>query len=442
LNRADIKTIAFTRSGDRILSFDASRQSVLWAAPSGLATPQALEMNGTFSAGDRFAGFSRGEGKVRLWRVESGRELRVLDNPLAARPEDMLCGWAFDGTGRIFGARSLNLERFSFIDTESGEELARISGPAGAAQPFDFKPDPLGGGWLTGGTRGVMFWPLRSEPGRPASLTVGPPQTLLPGPGKAHWALSGASHDGKALAITDVTSTLLIRRDDVPGPPLILGSNYMVGHSAISPDGKWVATCSDGSGGGSASVQIWNGQTGQFVAALPLTGRHIVAGFSPDNQWLTTHDLKDEAHLWKVGAWDKRVNSFAGGRFVFSPNSELIAVNDVIGCVRLLKTASGEEVARLTGPESRTYWPQCFTPDGTKLITMGGDGLCMWDLRLIREQLQAMELDWNCSPFSPAVLDPRGRLHLTVDTGISAPEGPGAASPRPQEPTAGQGTAR
>jgi hypothetical protein len=79
------------------------------------------------------------------------------------------------------------------------------------------------------------------------------------------------------------------------------------------------------------------------------------------------------------------------------------------------------------------YYPQCFTPDGTKLIVMG-DGLCVWDLRLIREQLLAMGLDWDWPPFPPAVPDPRGRLHLTVDTGTPAKAGGSAASPRPQEP--------
>jgi hypothetical protein len=56
----------------------------------------------------------------------------------------------------------------------------------------------------------------------------------------------------------------------------------------------------------------------------------------------------------------------------------------------------------------------------------------MWDLRLIREQLRDRGLDWDWPPFPPAVPDTRGRLRLTVDTGMAAQEGSEAAAPRPQ----------
>jgi WD40 repeat protein len=329
----------------------------------------------------------------------------------------------------------------SFFDIESGEELARIPLPAGAEHPFDF--DPVGGGWFTGGTRGVMFWPLRSEPGRPASLRVGPPQSILPGPGNQLWCDSGASKNGRHLAITDVTSTILIHRD-VAGPPLKLGPQAGMGSSEISPDGKWVATCSGRSEGRTQSVQVWDGQDGHRVADLRLAGGSCQAAFSPDNQWLATFDLREEAQLWKVGSWETPERSFAAGRIVFSPDGQLMALNDVIGCLRLLKISSCEEVARVTGPEPRTYWPLCFTPDGTKLFALG-DGLCVWDLRLIREQLSEMGLDWDHKdwpPFPPTLPDSRGRLRLTVDTRMSANEGPGAATPFPQEPTLEQRDAK
>jgi hypothetical protein len=114
-----------------------------------------------------------------------------------------------------------------------------------------------------------------------------------------------------------------------------------------------------------------------------------------------------------------------------------MALNDVIGCIRLLKTESGEEVARVTGPEPHVYWPQCFTPDGTKLIVMG-EGLCLWDLQLIREQLLEKGLDWDWPPFPPKVPDPRGRLRLTVDTGSSMQDGTVNTSSRQQVPTPAQ----
>jgi hypothetical protein len=58
----------------------------------------------------------------------------------------------------------------------------------------------------------------------------------------------------------------------------------------------------------------------------------------------------------------------------------------------------------------------------------------MWDLRLIREQLRDRGLDWDWPPFPPAVPDTRGRLRLTVDTGMLE-QGSVAAPPGPREPT-------
>ena len=104
---------------------------------------------------------------------------------------------------------------------------------------------------------------------------------------------------------------------------------------------------------------------------------------------------RTDTKQWDVATWTE-VRRFAGGHFAFRPDSRLVAVNDAqLGEIRLLDTATGREVARLTGPEPTWYAPACFTPDGTRLVaTAAGDtGLYVWDLRLIREQLKALGLD-------------------------------------------------
>jgi WD40 repeat protein len=426
-SRADLFEIAFNHAGDRLLSRDRSMQTVLWDVASReplLPTPQELSPHLTFSPDDRSVGVSRlkrGGGKVQVWRVAGGNELRVLDDP--ADRTEMFMGGAMDSS-RIFATGSVGGTLVSFFDTGSGEKLATVSVSAHANRPFAF--DPMTGGWITGGTRGVMLWPLRSEPGRPASLRVGPPQPILSGPGDALWGYSAASRNGRALAISDVNSGFIVDRDG--GPRRTLGPHPGLWDCAISPDGKWIATFSGGPEG--PPVRLWDGRYGHRVEGLPLNGSRWWAVFSPDGRWLATHD-DSESQVWRIGSWKEPVRSLAGA-VVFSPDGKILAVNDVIGCVRLVKTESGDEVARVTGPERSAYWPQCFTPDGTKLIAMG-DGLCMWDLRLIRTQLQAMGFDWDWPPFPPAVPDTRGRLHLTVDTGIVPQGETGATSPRPPE---------
>ena len=88
VDRANVDTIVFNHSGDRLLSWDWSMQTLLWNPTSReplLASPYELHPNATFSPDDRLVGFSRVSrsdgGKIRVWRVASGRELLVLDNP-------------------------------------------------------------------------------------------------------------------------------------------------------------------------------------------------------------------------------------------------------------------------------------------------------------------------------------------------------------------------
>src|SRR5207249_7881220 len=115
-----------------------------------------------------------------------------------------------------------------------------------------------------------------------------------------------------------------------------------------------------------------------LVRELPLynstNGR-----FSPDGKWLMT--ISADSRLWQVDGW-REVRRLPGAG-IFSPDSRLLAVRDGTSGIRLEETATGREVARLTGPEPTWYQPSCFTPDGTRLIA--GDAmssaLYVFDLR-------------------------------------------------------------
>ncbi len=68
--------------------------------------------------------------------------------------------------------------------------------------------------------------------------------------------------------------------------------------------------------------------------------------------------------------------------------------------IRLLFPQTGRELAWLSVPEETSLAPQCFTPDGTRLIAYGvaNGQLYIWDLRSIRQQLAELGLDWDAPP--------------------------------------------
>src|SRR5262249_31349380 len=88
-----------------------------------------------------------------------------------------------------------------------------------------------------------------------------------------------------------------------------------------------------------------------------------------------------------------------------------------LGVVRLVRPDDGKEIVRLAGPEAKSYFPMCLTRDGTRLIAGPADSseLYVWDLRLIRKQLQELHMDWELPEFAPAA--PSRAVALAVDHG-------------------------
>ena len=82
----------------------------------------------------------------------------------------------------------------------------------------------------------------------------------------------------------------------------------------------------------------------------------------------------------------------------------MIAVEGGLGVVRLVNARDGKELARLEGPVETRLYPQCFTPDGGELVTVGIESkqIHVFDLRAIRAQLVELGLDWDSPPLPPA----------------------------------------
>jgi Tfp pilus assembly protein PilF len=87
--------------------------------------------------------------------------------------------------------------------------------------------------------------------------------------------------------------------------------------------------------------------------------------------------------------------------------------------VRLVIPDTGREIARLTTPEPTRLMPVCFTPDGATLATIGAESqaLHLFDLRVIRQELQELGLDWDAPPLPSAPPNPPRPLRMTVELG-------------------------
>jgi serine/threonine protein kinase/WD40 repeat protein len=422
--------ILFNHAGDRLVSGDWGRSPVLWDATTGRQLLALPGHSGRFSADDRLFGHTISGNKIRFWRLAGGQELRELRCRNAGNLESTGSP-VVDPSGRILAASTRRC--LCFFDLESGEELASVWQPRmDACSPVFFDPpraplspeergkSPELGGWVTGGQSALFLWPARSDPARPGTVRIGPRRQIAPDGGAGYSTGASTSSDGRVVAVPQGNSTLVVHRDQ-PERRLSLGPQHDVRFAAVSPDGHWVVTCSWWWDGRSQTGVIWEAKTGKRVHDL-LQNDTAGAKFSPDGQWLATSD-SGSSRLWEVGTW-REVWRFQTASMAFSPDSRLLAINDELAVIRLIETNTGREVARLTGPDSVWYQPLCFTPDGTRLISSGNKGLCVWDLRLIRQELKEFDLDWHWPEFPPAVLGAGAAKPLKVEILLGDLNGP------------------
>jgi len=197
---------------------------------------------------------------------------------------------------------------------------------------------------------------------------------------------------------------------------------------AVSPNNNWLATATfKGTG-----VKVWDLTTGDLMEDLPLGGTAYVS-FSPVGKWLVA-SAGAGIEIWDTGTWKthgKLARSsprFLPGPIAFSSDGRLLAFADSGPPLKLILVDPNtlKRLAILECPGDIIV-PTClsFTPDGTRLLfphPSQGNVLCIWNLRAVREQLDAMDLDWDLPPYpAPVPTEPALPLHVEIDLGDFAP---------------------
>jgi WD40 repeat protein len=411
--------LRFDPSGERLVSNDWSGIWRLWDVQTGRQL-LAVPAGGTclqFNATGTLAAASAIPPQLRMFRYRSGLEFRTLIPGRGPGMGDVLTWWhmPLDPRGRLLAVAVK--DGISLLDIARGEDFALL--PAVYNAPVAFEPS---GALLTNGVSGLLRWPVAVDPATDRRR-YGPPERLHP---PASYDGHGASADGRILAIPNYSrGAIVLHRDG--NRTVSLGPQEDVRYCAVSADGSWVATGSHGLREG-AGAKVWDARTGAHQADLPVGGLCHVA-FSADGKWLATGG--GGVRLWEVGTW--RPGPVLSGpnhtNFAFACDGQLIAVQDDPGIVRLVVPESGKEMARLTAPGDTPLAPRCFTPDGTQLITQGGDrAVHIFDLAAIRRQLREIGLDWDppLDPPAAAEIEAPRPLKVEVDLGD-------LAAPKPEE---------
>jgi serine/threonine protein kinase/WD40 repeat protein len=390
--------VRFNRAGDRLFSNDWSGVLRVWDVRTGrqlLSRPSAWAPL-YFSPDDGLLGVALADPKAQVFHYRAGREFRTVVQPDHADGKHSgYLHWAVLGTGGRLQA--VNSHRgVALVDVARSEEIAILPPAANRALRFEADDQAV---WTYGGGR-LLRWPIHPAAADGQMHSVGPAEHL----GSRLLTVDvdvGSSSDGNIIAIPNFNRGALLwqRRTN---RTLTLGPQDDVRRCAVSPDGRWVATGTHWLFQG-VGAKVWEAETRRHVVDLPVPGLCHV-WFSPDGKWLVTN--AGGFRIWEVGTW-REGPALGGpayyGTLAFSPDGNLLALGDDPGVVRLVLPDTGKEIARLTAPEQTRLQPQCFTPDGGQLITVGKESLALhiFDLRAIREQLKELGLDWDSPPLPP-----------------------------------------
>ena len=368
----------FNHDGDLLASCGWDGTTRFWDPVLGrflFSTPGAWLQNG-FDPTDRRLGFALDSSSIGTWAVEPGRECRHLPQG------GQLRGAQFSADGRFFVSSSD--DEICAWNADQGQLVARL--PAEDAHSVSF--DATGTHLIIMGPAGIFRRPLSREK---MQLKVGAAQRL------SSLNCGGGCLSPKGdLIIVAGSGTVSIFDVASADKPRQLTGHAQANTVCVSPDGKLFATATwQGTG-----VKIWTTATGQPTQELPVVGS-ATCSFSRDGEWLVTGSA-EEYRFWKVGAWQAgpaiprdRAGDMPGD-MAFTPDGRILALlRGRNAGVTLVSFPEGKELASLD-----TGRPLAFSPDGDRLLTTGESsrGLLLWDLRLIRQQLAALQLNWDSPP--------------------------------------------
>jgi len=186
-----------------------------------------------------------------------------------------------------------------------------------------------------------------------------------------------------------------------PGKARRLGTHEGLGWVALSTDGRWAVS----TGGLGDAVCVWDVACGTLVRRLPHGGEYAGATFSPDGRWLVT-GFRSDFCFWEVGTWELKAQLPRDPRSLFSSvafthDGGLLALAEGRNRIHLRDSATLRHLATLetpAGPASLTGLS--LSPDGTRLAaTTDYNVIALWDLRRLRQELAALDLDWELPPY-------------------------------------------
>jgi WD40 repeat protein len=361
------RPVEIRRGGRTIVSAKLESAPRPVDAPSGAADRSLRPPPGDVSRIEAATSFPRGA-PIQVWSIAAhrGSAKSVAFTPDGRR--------ALSGSGYPRGDQSMRL-----WDLESGRELQRFESDTGQVLSVAVSPD--GRRALSGGQDpAVRLWDLstgkliREFHGHPATVN----SVAFFGDGRR--AVSAGFGDN-VIRVWDVETGKEIQRCEGHTAPV-----YSV---AVSPEGRQIL-----SGGEDRTVRLWDEATGKEVRRFDGPSRFIESvAFSPDGRRALAGGHDAVAWVWDVDTGhlvarlDGHEGMIAAVAFTADGSRALTVVgatqggSSPRGVMRLWDVESGRLLAGVAPADSPGLWSLAVRPGGQQALTGGADGrLRLWRL--------------------------------------------------------------
>jgi WD40 repeat protein len=263
------------------------------------------------------------DGKIKLWDVASGRELRTLT--VCEASSSVVLAFSPDGHTLASGSPKNEVKLW---DITSGRGLQAYTGHTDAVRAIAFSRD---GALLASASNDqtIKLWDLR-KPGEPRTFT------------------------GHTSGITSL---------------------------AFSPDGTKLA-----SGAYDQMTKLWDVASGRDLWTLPEhvseKGFDIHVAFSPDGTTLVSAGYSGLVQLWDIAS-QKKIKTFSNLipvlALAYSPDGKAVASAEM-GDVKLFDVATGKSRSFTLKTDTIPIEAIAISPDGLKLAAAASNAVKLWDV--------------------------------------------------------------
>ncbi|MCH8146945.1 MAG: hypothetical protein IH987_03000 [Planctomycetes bacterium] len=119
-----------------------------------------------------------------------------------------------------------------------------------------------------------------------------------------------------------------------------------------------------------------------------------------------------EHNIWRTTTWqlaarfERPAYTFQPGPIAFSLDGRIVALAGRDPSIQLVDLGRMETIAEFETPGIPKVSAVSFSTDGERLLLPLAHIVHVWDLRAVRTELAAIDLDWDLPPYPPRTLAP------------------------------------